>query len=163
MKNTGMKNSKVNDEVYTPEIAIYSLLPYINKKHIVWECCYGQGDLKNHLTKHGFTVVGEPDEDFFVTTKACDIIITNPPYSNKREFIARAIELDKPFAFLVPITTLEGKRSTQLFKDKRIQIIIPSKRINFMPDKNGSWFAVMWLTHGLGLEKDINYFDMDGI
>jgi hypothetical protein len=31
-----------------------------------------------------------------------------------------------------------------------------------MPDQKGSWFAVMWLTHGLKMEKDINYYEMWG-
>lgn len=160
IKNKGLQVSKINDEVYTPEIAIMSLLPHLNKEQVIWECCYGQGDLKRHFEKHGFKVVGNPGEDFFKTEHECDVIITNPPYSNKREFIARALELNKPFAFLVPITTLEGKRSAEIFKDKQIQLIIPNKRINFMPDQKGSWFAVMWLTHGLKMEKDINYYEM---
>lgn len=38
-----------------------------------------------------------------------DLIITNPPYSFKDQFLKRAFELDKPFMMLLPITTLEGK------------------------------------------------------
>ena len=161
MKNIGLKQSGINDEISTPEEAIYPLLKILKRNWIIWECCWGDGDLAKHLRKFGFKVVGDPDEDFFTSKRDCDIIITNPPYSNKRDFIQRAIELRKPFAFLVPITTLEGKKSMELFHDKDIQIIIPNKRINFIKEKSGSWFAVMWLTCGLNLRKSINYFDMD--
>jgi hypothetical protein len=160
IKNKGLQISNINDEIYTPKYAINPLLKYLDKKWLIWECCYGQGDLKKHFESEGFKVYGNKDNDFFKTNFNCDIIITNPPYSNKRKFIERAIKLNKKFAFLVPITTLEGKESMKLFKDLRIQIIIPSKRINFLPNKKGSWFAVMWLTCGLNLPKDIVYEEL---
>ena len=37
------------------------------------------------------------------------MIITNPPYSLKDEFIKKCYEWKKPFCLLLPITALEGK------------------------------------------------------
>jgi hypothetical protein len=159
MRNTGLMVSKPFDEIYTPKEAINSIIPYLSKDKVIWECCYGNGDLKRHFEDEGFKVVGEKGEDFFNTSKVCDVIITNPPYSNKRDFIEEAKKRGIPFAFLVPITTLEGKKSAMIFHNIDIQLIIPKKRINFLEKqgKKGSWFAVMWLTHGLNLPKSINY------
>lgn len=161
MKQVGLKVSDPFDEIYTPIEGVYPLLSIIPKNWVIWESCYGDGDLKRHLEYFGYTVIGSKDEDFFKTSKDnFDIIVTNPPYSNKRDFIDRAFQFEKPFAFLVPLTTLEGKKSMELFNEKRIQLVIPNRRINFIPGKKGSWFAVMWLTYGLALPKDITYFDM---
>ena len=109
MRNIGLKNSKINDEIYTPEYAIKPIIKHIKKNWKIWECCYGNGDLAKHLREKGLKVIGNKSEDFFKTNKECDIIITNPPYSNKRDFIERAIKLKRKFAFLVPLTTLEGR------------------------------------------------------
>jgi len=159
MKNVGLMNSVVNDEIYTPVEALYPILNYIDKNKIIWECCYGNGDLAKHLKYLGYKVIGKK-EDFFSTDYDCDLILTNPPYSNKRKFIERAFELDKPFAFLVPLTTLEGRFAMKLFSDKNIQLIIPNKRIDFIKKGSSSWFLVIWITYGLDLPKQINYYDM---
>lgn len=161
--NIGLKQSNINDEIYTPIEALNSLLYFINLKNkIIFECCYGEGDLTNHLKNKGYTVYANKNIDFFKinNNNNFDIIITNPPYSNKRDFIAHAIQLNKPFAMLVPLTTLEGKVSNELFSKNEIQIIIPSKRINFLKHKGkkGSWFCVIWLCYKMNLPNQINFY-----
>lgn len=158
MKKPMLKSNNY-DEINTPIEALYPLLPYINKKWRIWECAFGNGVMYNNLTKLGFKVVSS-NGDFFKENLDCDIIISKPPYSIKRKFIKRAFELKKPFAFLVPLTTLEGGVSMNLFKDKNIQLIIPNKRIDFIKKGSSSWFLVIWLTYKLKLPKQINYVDM---
>ncbi len=160
--NNGLKQSSINDEIYTPPEALNSLLYYcynfLQDKTIL-ECCYGEGDLAKHLTNLQLKVNGSKNVDFFKREYVIeDVIITNPPYSNKRNFIERALKLDKPFAMLVPLTTLEGKKSNELFSNNEIQIIIPSKRINFLKHKKGSWFAVIWICYKMNLPKQINFY-----
>jgi hypothetical protein len=78
-----------------------------------------------------------------------EAIVTNPPYSIKNEFIARAYELGKPFAFLVPYAALETPFRQGLYKKHGVQCLFLDHRINFETPSgqgSGSWFPVMWLT-----------------
>ena len=86
-----------------------------------------------------------------------DLIITNPPYSLKDQFLERAFSLGKPFMMLLPITTLEGKKRSEMFRKNGVQVLIPNKRFNFIAAKKGSWFQTSWFTCGLGLERDLNF------
>jgi hypothetical protein len=151
------------DEIYTPEYALNPLLPFLNKKWLIWECAWGKGALSNHLKKKGFFVFGNSKDDFLEVAPNYDCIITNPPYSKKEEFLKRAYELGKPFAFLMPLTALEGIKRGALFKKYGLQLIIPNRRINFITPNQGasSWFATAWFTWGLNLPKDINFVELN--
>jgi len=113
------------DEVYTPENAIYSLLPYLNKKWLIWEYAWGKGSLAKHLEKKGFHIIADSDVDFLECEKSdnfqklakYDCIVTNPPYSKKYEFLKKAFEFNKPFAFLLPLTALEGKKEENFIEN----------------------------------------------
>jgi len=123
------------DECYTPEEAIYPLLPYLENFKIIWDCAFGSGRLAEHFNDFEYNVVGFPECNFLKPEleKAVgfDVIITNPPYSLKNVFLKRAFELGKPFAFLLPLTALEGIKRGALYKKYGIQLIIPNRRINF--------------------------------
>ena len=155
------KNHKFS-EIYTPDYALNPLIPFLNKGWKVWDCAYGQGHLAKALTKKGFKVVGKKEFDFTKEDIDCDIIITNPPYGKKEAFLKRAFELKKPFAFLMPLTTLEGIKRGKMFAENGIQLIIPNRRIDFiMPNKQGSaWFPVTWFCWKLDLKKDLNFVEL---
>jgi hypothetical protein len=152
------------DDYQTPKIAINCLLPYLPKSCIIWEPVAGKLNLVNAFREKGYTVISSDKEfDFLTNFKECDVIITNPPFSLKYEFLNRCFVLNKPFALLVPLTILEGKKRGALLRGKHIQLIIPNKRFNFeTPDgkTSGSWFQTMWLTYGLNLRYDINFVDI---
>jgi len=137
------------DEIYTPKYALNPILPYLKKKWVIWENAWGTGVLAKHLKEMGFKV----------SSKEGDIILTNPPYSKKEEFLRKGYESGKPFAYLLPLTALEGIGRGALFRKYGIQLIIPNRRINFiMPNKQGgSWFQTAWFTWGLNLPKDLNF------
>lgn len=154
-----------NNECFTPEYAILPLLPYLKKEWIIWDCAYGSGRLAEHFNKHGFKVCGRKDDDFLKRDVCLDgigVIITNPPFSFKDEFLKRAFEIDKPFAFLLPLTALEGIKRGKMFREKEIQIIIPNKRINFeIPSgKKSSWYATAWFCYKLNLPKQLNFVEI---
>ena len=113
------------------------------------------------LREKGYTVVTSHIQDGFnffdYEPQHYDLIITNPPYSLKDSFLERAFSLGKPFMMLLPITTLEGKKRSELFRENGVQVLIPNKRFNFIVAKKGSWFQTSWFTYGLGLERDLNY------
>lgn len=168
MKTNTKSNSKIIscrsnekfDECYTPEYALTPLLPYLTNKQRVWECASGTGLLASHLKKHRFEVIC--GNDFLNEEFDCDVIVTNPPYSLKYEFLKRAYDLKKPFAFLMPITTLEGIKRGKLFKEFGLQLIIPNRRINFIipSGKKSAWVQTAWFTSGLNLTKDLTFVDM---
>jgi len=157
-KKPKLMNQGHTDEVQTPEIAINCLLPYLKKGWTIWESAWGGGSLAKHLKKQGFNVKKDPRNLDY------DIEITNPPYSKKELFLEEAYIRQKPFAFLMPLTALEGKKRGELYRKYGIQLIIPNKRINFiMPNKQGgSWFQTAWFCYKLNLPKDLMFVDLKG-
>lgn len=109
---------QINDEIYTPEIALIPLLKYLPKNIKIWECTdFGKSNITKVLKEHGYDVISTHKSNFdFLSDKPSfdfDVIITNPPYSLKDEFIKKCYEYNKPFALLLPITALEGIRRGQ--------------------------------------------------
>jgi hypothetical protein len=136
------------DELYTPEYAIKPLLKYISKNAIIWECTdYGESNITKLFRKNGNKVIttkidtlnfliDEPTFDY-------DIIITNPPYSLKDEFIERCYNLKKPFALLLPITSLEGIKRGKMFESNGVELMVLDKRVDFT-GKKSCWFNTSW-------------------
>jgi hypothetical protein len=60
-----------------------------------------------------------------------DIIISNPPFTNKRKFFDRAISFGKPFALIMTNTWLNDSAPKQLFKNKDLQLLMFDKRMKF--------------------------------
>jgi len=155
------------DEIYTPSYALNPLLPYLKKEQMIWDCAFGSGKLAEHFNKFGFNVVGNVNYDFLREDSDkianFDIIITNPPYSLKDKFLKRAFEIGKPFAYLLPLTALEGIKRGELYNKYGIQLIIPNRRINFiMPNKQGgSWFQVAWFCYKMNLPKDLMFVELN--
>ena len=164
-----MKYPKLHkfDKINTPPEALDYIEKYLNKNLIYWEFCYGDGFLAKELEKRGFKVVGNKDIDSLKEEVKCDFIITNVPFSNNKDFIERAIKLNKPFALLIRLEHLGGVRAFSLLKDLNFQIIIPKKRINYITPKmlrgekvGGSQFHSIWITRGIKLPKQINYEEL---
>ena len=66
-----------------------------------------------------------------------------------------------PFAFLMPLTALEGIKRGKMYKENGIQLIFLQKRTDFN-GKGNQWFYSCWFTYGLNLPKELNYGN-DGI
>lgn len=153
------------DNFQTPPEAIKPLLPYLKKDWLIWECACGKGYLVDAFKKQGYSCYGSDiqDETDFLKQEPIvdyDVIITNPPYSIKQRFLERCYGLKKPFALLLPLTTLETAKRQRLFKDYGVELILFDKRINFeTPNKKngGSWFATMWVTNGLNIGKQLTF------
>ena len=171
-----IKNPK-NDELYTPNEAIYPLLKYLpnldnglNKYTTIWECTdFGSSNITRILKECGYNVISTHINDNFnfltdTPNFEFDYIITNPPYSLKTEFLKRAFELGKPFAFLLPLTTLEGVERGKLFRKYGIKVIVLDKRINFMKNKKNIWFNTSWFCWKFGLlNRDLVFESVDEV
>lgn len=162
-----MKNV-VYDDIFTPDYAVFPLLKYLPKNIKIWECCdFGSSRITHVLKENGYEVISTdiktgfnfledtPDFDF-------DMIITNPPYSLKNEFLNKCYSYNKPFALLLPLTTLEGVERNKMFNEKGISLIVLDKRINFLnyedKKKSGCWFNSSWFIHGID-EGNKLYFE----
>ena len=160
-----MMNGRPND-FQTPPEAIRPLLPYLKKDMVVWECASGKGNLVKAFEKEGYAVTASDiltgQNYLSFEPEKWDVCITNPPFSCKDEFLERAYSFGKPFAFLLPLTTFEGKKRQFLFRKHGIQVIFNPKRINFeVPSGNGSssWFATAWFCWKFNLEKDMIFYE----
>lgn len=92
----------------------------------------------------------EDGQNFFeYEPKEYDIIISNPPFTQKDEVLKRLYELGKPFAILLPLNSLQGVSRYKYFK-QGIQLLAFDKRIGFhnpgnmQEFKKGSSFATAY-------------------
>lgn len=61
-----------------------------------------------------------------------DYIISNPPFSCKDEVLKRLCELNKPYAMLLPLPTLQGQKRFPYIKN--CEALIFDKRVQYFKD-----------------------------
>ena len=134
-----MYSSGNNDECYTPDYGVEPILKYIPEGDIVW-CPFDKEDSQFviQISKQNEVVRSHIDvgQDFFdYEPHAWDIIVSNPPFTNKRKYFERALSFGKPFALIMTNTWLNDSAPKQLFKDKDLQLLMFDKRMKFIsPD-----------------------------
>jgi len=143
------------EELWT---AIRHLIP---TDKIIWEA-FMLGNTSSRsvdiLRDLGFSVIGHHTIDFFKEDFG-DVIISNPPYSIKKQIFKRLALLDKPFILILPISTI-SKQFVKVLQRDKLQIIIPNKRMQF--EKAGEqlkrcWFDCVYFCYKMNLEKDITF------
>ena len=115
----------------TPKSAWENIKDYIPKNKVIWEPFYGDGASGKHLTELGFNVIHEPI-DFFTNNKG-QVIVSNPPFSMKKEVLIQLKKNNKPFIMIMPSSAINTLYIRQLFADSndKLQILIPRRRIQF--------------------------------
>jgi len=149
LKKTG--NNAKSDECYTPIEAILPLMEFLDKGYVYYDCTSGiSSQLVEAMNSNGFNCEASDGLDFLTEdlVKDVDIIITNPPYSKKDKFIKRCYELGKPFALLLPVSSLQGQTRGKMFSENGIEILALNKRIDFT-GKGSPHFGVAWFCHGI--------------
>lgn len=154
-----------DDEYYTPKELWEAIKDYLPKKDtVVWEAFYGNGKSGNILSDLGCTVI-QSNTDFFDDNskiiEKTDMIISNIPFSKKKEILTKLKEIDKPFIIIMPASTI----FTQYLRDtfgNQIQIIVPKQRMHF--EKNGvimkrTSFDSCYFCYKMNLEKDIVWLE----
>ena len=129
-----------NDECYTPDYAVKPILEYIPKDVTVW-CPFDTEE--SQFVKLIGERIGKENveyshldngEDFFqYQPKHWDIIVSNPPFSNKKKFFKRALDLGKPFALIMTNAWLNDSAPKKLFKDagKDLLLLMFEERMEF--------------------------------
>jgi len=125
-----------NDECYTPSYAVTPILKYIPKDAIVW-CPFDtqESEFVKQISEQNQVISTHisTGQDFLTYTPdfEWDVIVSNPPFSNKRKFFERALSFEKPFALIMTNTWLNDSAPKQLFKDKDLQLLMFDKRMKF--------------------------------
>lgn len=149
----------------TPAYAVDLLVPYIpSYVKCIWEPACGSGRLVKRLRHHGYDVVGtdlrlDPPSDFLTTytVSGVNAIITNPPYSLKREFFEHCMRWEVPFALLVPsdlsVWILEA------IGVEGCRLLAPTRRIDYITPtgkqgrSSAAQFHSAWLTYDFALPE----------
>lgn len=139
MKNNNMYVLKKNDECYTPKYGVEPLKEFITP--FIGKTCWCPFDKENSafvklLSSWGVKVLyGHIDygNDFYkYEPENYDVIISNPPFTNKKEIFKRVLSFNKPFALLMTLTWLNDSAPKQLFKEKELQLLMFDKRIAYI-------------------------------
>lgn len=168
------------DECLTPSYAV-SPLKQILKVHpdmVLWEPCYVKGSGMVEGIEEVFNdneIIGSHighGHDFFKMRDYIDSqniqannlgIITNPPYSNKLNWIKQAYQYTNNWAMLLPVESLASSKIRAVLNEKGgASALFLDTRVDFkLPDKtwyeSSAQFPTFWLIAGFGVEPNQIY------
>tara|TARA_R110000803_G_C11788481_1_gene297688 strand:- start:50 stop:535 length:486 start_codon:yes stop_codon:yes gene_type:complete len=150
-----------HDDWMTPNHAWRNIEEFIPRDKVIWEAFMGDGTSGQNLEELGFSVIHNQN-DFFESNEG-DIVVSNPPFSRKKDILTRLKELDKPFILLLPQNSINNNYIRELYGTD-LQIIIPRRRIQFI--KNGEDghpkkcnFDCFYYCYKMNLRQDIVMLD----
>lgn len=150
---------KETEDCYsTPLEYLQVIEPFISKSSIICDPFYFNGFVKEEWKKLNRDIIHE-DKDFFQTQYACDIFVSNPPYSILNEVLSELFKRDKPFALLIPIQKIAQLKIQKIIKNKNIQVVVSPIYIGFVDKHNNKtrcpsqYFC--WLTYRMNLQRDL--------
>ena len=115
------------------------ILPILDGKK-VFEPCNGNGAITNYLKGNGIDVLArdkytmKESHDFLTEPipEEIEIIVTNPPFNLKYEFLAKLSAWGKMFVLLLPVETLFTKKGFKLFQSFPFGMIIFNGKSSFL-------------------------------
>jgi hypothetical protein len=152
------------DFLQTPPSVLMPVLPYLKTRWVVWECAAGEGSLVRGLTDAGFMVIGsdvDQGQDFLKwAPEKFDCVVTHPPHSELTRFLARAYELDKPFALLMPLHALDTPKRQALFRRGLELILLPERVCFYKPgmEKPLDQWILAWFTWRLRVGRQLTFY-----
>ena len=134
---------RVKAFLYAAELAygVKPILKYIPKDAKVW-CPFdtAASQFVKQISQTNEVVYSHINEgkDFFTyEPETWDVIVSNPPFTNKKKFFERAISFKKPFALIMSNTWLNDSAPKKLFTNIDLQLLMFDKRMNFIqPNKS---------------------------
>ena len=150
--------SNKSDEKYTPHYAVLPIIKYLPPKAKVW-CPFdtGHSEFVLALKDYKFNVVHShiyTGQGFFeYEPERWDIIVSNPPFTDKVRIFERCLSFGKPFALLMSNFWLNDSAPCRLFKEKGLELLLFDKRVQYN-DQNRVPFSSSYFCHKL-LPKQI--------
>ena len=140
----------LNDDYRTPRYLVSCLDTFIfdfmqrhniNRKLVVY-CPFDteESEYVRYFKENGAEVIHgdiKTGQDFFENPiPECDLVISNPPFSRKREVFSKLFAAGIPFALLMNLQAMQYQEMGQLFVEEQqrteaIQFIIPDKKVSF--------------------------------
>lgn len=144
-----------------PTIALINFLQ-LPKDNVIWEPACGKGDMSSVIKNMGYKVkesdIDRGDDFLKCPFFECDWIITNPPFSLSEQFIRRAFEHKRPFAFLLKCQYWHAKKRLSLFEETHPTYILPlTWRVDFLKKKRGKGappMDVMWVVWDIDFQRE---------
>ncbi len=155
------------DEYYTPKILVEPIIKYLKPNSVIW-CPFdtdksefvillkeaGHEVIYSHIWRGQDFLNYMPDDDF-------DYIVSNPPFTNKKEILKRLYEIGKPFAMILGLPILNYQEIGNLFYNQQIngnslQLLIVDKKVSFDGNTasfNNSYFCNMMLPKDIIFES----------
>lgn len=131
------KSFNIKDEYYTPPILVKPILQYIPVSSTIW-CPFDteNSEFVKQFSKRGNNVIYSHiwnNQDFFhyEPSTPYDYIISNPPFSRKKDVFERLYKLNKPFAMVCGLPILNYQEIGSFFIDKDLQLLIVDKKVSF--------------------------------
>lgn len=140
----------LNDDYRTPRYLVSCLDTFIfdfmqrhniNRKLVVY-CPFDteESEYVRYFKENGAEVIHgdiKTGQNFFDNPiPECDLVISNPPFSRKREIFSKLFAAGIPFALLMNLQAMQYQEMGQLFVEEQqrteaIQFIIPDKKVSF--------------------------------
>ena len=127
-----------NDECYTYRYAVEPLLEFLApfKGKTIW-CPFDteESEFVKVFRENGYNVISshiDNGQDFYTyQPEHFDLIISNPPFTNKTKMFERVLSFNKPFAILMSILYMNDGTPYKIFKDIDLQLLLFPKRMTF--------------------------------
>lgn len=137
-----------NDECYTPAYGVEPLLEFMTpfRDKTIW-CPFdtSESNFVKLLQVNDYNVtyshIDEGKDYYEYEPEKWDVMVSNPPFTNKRKIFERALGFGKPFALLMSLTWLNDSAPKQLFYEKDLQLLMFDKRIKFIGCDNKITFS----------------------
>jgi hypothetical protein len=88
-----------NDRVYTPDDVVAKIVAHFSPVGRILEPCRGQGAFQRAMSGCDWCEIDE-GRDFLKVDGHWDWIVTNPPWSQVRPFLAKSMEISDNIVFL---------------------------------------------------------------
>lgn len=160
------KSNSKSDNYATPAHVWKDIEQYIPKDKIIYVPFFLDGGTKQTYLDLGCKYVIHEDVDYFKNNFKFDLICDNPPFSKKKQILAKLKADGKPFILLVPPGTMHTNYFRQMFKgDTDIQVIIPKSRIHYISGTENEGrpsncpFDTIYLCWKMKLPREINWIE----
>lgn len=134
MKMRSLVPCNGNDVVYTPDALALSIIEHFNPHGLICEPCRGGGAFTQYMPGCDWYEIQE-GRDFLQADGQWDWIVTNPPWSKVRPFLAKSMSCAENVVFLCLVNAFFMRARQRDMKEAGFGI----KEILFVPTPPKPW------------------------